>query len=76
MKEEFDAIKDHHIKDNTILIDDWRCMENTHIDTIRKKDVGFIGKENCFKRLKDINPEYNFYYENGELEDDVLVCKI
>jgi hypothetical protein len=92
MKEEFDAIKDHHIKDNTILIDDWRCMENTHTDyswieqqkeqnaeTVienKGKQVGFLGKENCLKIIKSINNNYNFSFVNGSVENDVLVCQV
>ena len=67
-------------------------MENTHIDYTwdsqnttgsdfsidenKGKELGFLGKENCLKRLKDINPDYNFSFENGVIKDDVLVCKI
>tara|TARA_B110000305_G_C18944139_1_gene405301 strand:+ start:48 stop:593 length:546 start_codon:yes stop_codon:yes gene_type:complete len=76
LHEELNSIKNHNIKTHTILIDDWRCMENTHVDTNTKKEVGFLGKENCFKRLKEINPEYNFSFENGAIANDVLVCKI
>ena len=32
LKEEFNAIKNHSINNHTILVDDWRCMDNTHID--------------------------------------------
>jgi hypothetical protein len=94
IKEELETIKQHHIKNHTILIDDWRCMDNTHIDytwkqqvkrgnysiyTIDKssgKEVGFLGKEKCFEFLKQINENYSFSFENGEVEDDVLVCQI
>ena len=92
MKEELDAIKDHHIKDNTILIDDWRCMENTHIDytwveqqkernvgTVienKGKVVGFLGKKNCYNIIKTINSKYEFTFEDGAIENDVLVCTI
>ena len=94
IKEEIDAIKNHPIKNHTILIDDWRCMDNTHIDYTwqqqvrrnnyslhmvdqsRGKEVGFLGKEKCFKILKEINENYQFTFENGEVENDVLVCII
>jgi len=32
LKEEFLALLEHPIKNHTIIIDDWRCMNNTHID--------------------------------------------
>ena len=92
MKEEFEAIENHDIKEHTILVDDWRCMNNTHIDYSWKeqqkkgseqitigdggKEVGFLGKENCFKIIKGINSNYDFSFENGQIENDVLVCQI
>ena len=91
LHEELNSIKNHKIKTHTILIDDWRCMDNTHIDYTwyqhnsknydfsvdenKGKEVGFIGKEKCLERLRDINPEYKFSFENGETKDDVLVCR-
>lgn len=89
IKEEFNAIKNHPIKNHIILIDDWRCMENTHIDytwidqqkTKRNiaehgKEVGFLGKENCLRIIKDINNDYKFTFENGTCDNDVLVCQV
>ncbi len=92
LKEELAAIKNHHIKDHTILIDDWRCMDNTHIDyTWAKqttkgskfivddksgKEVGFLGKNHCLAKLKEINKDYKFSYENGVIENDVLCCLV
>ena len=92
IKEEFEAIKDHHINDHTILIDDWRCMDLTHIDyswikqvdthsniTVndkKGKQVGFIGKKQCFETLKNINENYKFSFETGVIENDVLICQI
>ena len=92
LKEEFNAIKNHSIKEHTLLVDDWRCMNNTHIDYSWKdqqkkkynqntlendgKEVGFLGKENCLKTVLDINSNYNISFEDGCIENDVLVCKI
>jgi len=92
LKEEFEAIKNHNIKCHTLLVDDWRCMENTHIDYTWKKqqikyskkviiendgkEVGFLGKDNCFKIIKNINNNYEFSFENGIVENDVLVCQV
>lgn len=93
LKEELDAIKNHNIKNHIILIDDWRCMNNTHIDYTWKnqmkgdysnktvdqkngKEVGFLGKDNCLEILKNINNDFKFYFENGIVKDDVLVCKM
>lgn len=76
LKEELTAIKNHHIKTHTILIDDWRCMDNTHIDEKTQIPVGFLGKENCLKMIKSINPNYNITFLKGCIEGDVLCAKI
>ena len=67
-------------------------MENTHIDYTwytqntkgsshvvddkNGKVVGFLGKENCIRKLKEINPDYKISFLNGAIEGDVLCCKI
>jgi len=65
-------------------------LENTHIDYTwydqvknktndtedHGKEVGFLGKENCLKYIKEINPQYVFSYEDGAVDDDILVCQI
>ena len=67
-------------------------MENTHVDYTWKtqnssgscysvddnhgKEVGFLGKENCFNMLREINKDYVFTFENGSVENDVLCCTI
>lgn len=74
LKEEMDAIARHPIKTHTIIIDDWRCMDNQHVDKRTQREVGFPGKENCLARLREINPEYTMVWENGAEPQDVLVC--
>jgi hypothetical protein len=76
MSEELDAILNHPIKTHTILIDDMRCIDNTHIDEKTGKSVGFPGKENLIKKLKEINPNYKIEYLQGYIKDDVLVAYI
>ena len=86
LDEEFKAITAHSRKDHTILIDDWRCMDNTHVDfswntQVKNSNgsgklVGFLGKDRCFKLLKAINTNYNISFENGVIEDDVLACQL
>ena len=76
MEEELDAIDNHHIKTHTILIDDMRCIENTHIDKKTNKPVGFPGKENLLKKLKKINKNYKIEYLQGVIPNDVLLAHI
>ena len=76
MEEELEAINQHNIKTHTILIDDMRCINNTHIDKKTNKPVGFPGKDNLIKKLKEINPSYNFEYLQGHTKDDVLAVYI
>ena len=67
--QELDVIKEHPIKTHTILIDDMRCWENpnpTH---------GFY-KEDIFNKLKEINPDYQFSFEDGCEKNDILVAYI
>ena len=76
LKEELNGIKNHLIKEHIILIDDWRCMDNTHIDIRTNKEVGFLGKTNCIKILKEINNNYQIDFLNGVQPRDVLLCKV
>ena len=79
LDKELQAIKNHKINTHTILIDDWRCMDNTHIDYSVKEEgieVGFLGKQNCLERIKEINSDYNISFLEGAIENDVLCCEI
>ena len=67
--QELNVIKEHSIKTHTILIDDMRCWEHpnpTH---------GFY-KDDIFKKLLEINKDYNFTYEDGVQEKDILVAHL
>ena len=68
--EELDAIKNHHIKNHIIMIDDLRIIKNGSWGT---SDVNLEGVMN---KLKEINPSYEFSYEDGFIENDCLVAKI
>jgi hypothetical protein len=66
---ELDIIKKHKIKNHTILIDDIRCFSKNN--GCYKFDANDI-----VQKLLDINPLYNFSYENGYIANDVLVAKM
>jgi hypothetical protein len=76
MNEELEAINNHHINTHTILIDDMRCINLQHIDQKTQKPVGFPGKDNLIKKLKEINPSYKLEYLQGHIKDDVLLAHI
>ena len=72
MNEELEAINQHKIKNHTILIDDMRCIDLQHIDKMTGKPVGFPGKQNLLKKVKEINPNYKLEYLPGHVPNDVL----
>ena len=67
--QELDVIKEHKIKNHTILIDDMRCWE--HPNPVH----GFY-KEDIFSKLLEINKDYKFTFEDGQFENDILVAHL
>lgn len=67
--QELDAIKSHHIKNHTILIDDMRCWNEYD------SKHGFETKD-IIKKLHDINQDYKIEYLEGVTKDDILVAYI
>lgn len=66
------AIKDHHIKDHTIIIDDMRLIR-THAE--QWGDFPFSAKD-IEGVLHSINKDYNIHYEYGVAENDILIAEI
>jgi len=64
---ELDAIKSHHIKTHTILIDDLRDwkVDKIGFDTSVLKE-----------KLLEINKDYKFAFENGHIPNDILAAYI
>lgn len=69
LMQELDAIKNHPIKTHTIIIDDMRCWQEPN-------PVHGFHKDDIFEKLKEINPDYKFTYEDGLEKDDILVAHI
>lgn len=65
--QELTHIKNHHIKTHTILIDDIRCWRDYSPELNFEKVIEFV---------LSINENYSFYYAEGYIKDDVLVCKV
>lgn len=74
--EELEAIKNHHIKNHTIIVDDYRCMDNTHFDKGRNIPVGFPGKKNLLKILQSINPDYSISFLQGAEPGDAVLARV
>lgn len=69
LMQELEVIKNHSIKEHTIMIDDMRCWEEPN-------PVHGFYKEDIFKILKEINPDYKISYEDGIEKNDILVAHI
>jgi len=67
--QELEVIGNHSIKEHTIMIDDMRCWEEPN-------EVHGFYKEDVFKKLLEINPNYKFTYEDGVQKDDILVAHL
>lgn len=65
--QELDIIMAHPIKTHTILIDDVRLMSTEWKD---------IKIEILYEKLRQINPNYKFSFENGVIENDILVASL
>ena len=65
--QELDVIKNHKINIHTIMIDDMRCWE--FLNPVH----GFY-KEDIISKLKEINKDYKFEYQDGLQPNDILVA--
>lgn len=64
--EELDILQKHTIKTHTIIIDNLRLFGQPEFD--------FIELDEIFSRLLDINPNYQFSFENGHVPGDILIA--
>lgn len=68
--QELDIIKTSKSNLHTIMIDDLRIFKN-------QTDWGVgIYIQDIEKKLKEINPSYQFFYEDGWGKNDILIAKI
>jgi hypothetical protein len=73
LMEELKAIKDHHIKSHTILIDDIRLIRYKNLD---KGWLNFTySVEDLENFILKINPKYRITYDFGVVENDILVAQ-
>jgi hypothetical protein len=67
--EELNCIKNHSIKNHTIIIDDVRILGKIGWGTEVLLDV-------IISMIMEINKDYKISFDNGEIENDVLIAKI
>lgn len=72
LEDELNIIKQHHIKNHTILIDDIRCCGTPHF----KNKKGIIYKYELEDWIRQINRDYRIFYENSWEPNDILVATI
>ena len=66
LMQELEAIKKHHIKNHTIIIDDLRCW------SIKKYGWDTKVLQN---KILEINAQYEFIFEDGTIPKDILIAK-
>lgn len=66
--EELEQIKNHPIKNHIILIDDVRDMGGWAFDNTTLQQI--------IRKIREINPDYTFTFEDGHTKDDILVAYI
>ncbi len=64
--EELDQIKRHPIKNHIILIDDMRECGTIYFD--------FLTKKNLIDKVLEINPNYQIFYIEGYIKNDIMVA--
>ena len=74
--EELEILSKQEIKNHTLLISNWRCMNNTHKDKKTDKYVGYPGEKKCLELLRKINPNYILEFKDGIEPSDTLICSI
>lgn len=67
LMQELDAIKNHQIKNHTIMIDDMRCWQEPNLTH------GFYEPQ-IIEKLKEINPDYDLIFIDGGSPGDILVA--
>ena len=65
---ELEIIKNHKLHTHTILIDDVRLFGTEEFD--------FVTLDMIIAKLLEINPNYTIVFENGYVNDDILVAYI
>ena len=76
IRDELNYLKTHPIKNHTIILGDWSCHDNTHVDDVTGVPTGYIGKKNTIRKILKINPNYKLQEEKGSIDNDILVAYI
>jgi len=68
---ELEIIKEHEITTHSILINDMRCWDESNF--FYKHYL--FNNDDIKNKIKEINPNYTFSFEDGYIENDVLVAE-
>lgn len=71
---ELEIISEHYIKNHIIMVDDRRLLQpssNNGMDGLFN-----ISEKEVLDKLLTINPNYSIKYENGHVENDIIVAYI
>lgn len=70
--EELEQIKQHHIKNHTIIIDDMHCCKTILFDYLTREDI--------IAKIMEINPNYEISYipggDDGEYPDNIMIAQV
>lgn len=74
---ELEAIKNHHIKTHTILIDDMRCWKNLPDQYMKEHPFSNnFDPDILQERLLEINPDYNISFIDGIIDGEIMINDI
>jgi len=65
---ELNAIKKHHIKNHTILIDDVRQFGTIWFN--------FLSLDTIIAKILEINPSYKIFFVDGYVRNDILIAQV
>lgn len=74
--EELNIIKNHHIKNHIIMVDDMRQWRDNQWPYNELKNIEPVKESEIVKLIKEINPNYEITYHQGHKPNDILVAKI
>jgi hypothetical protein len=74
IRDELNYLKTHPIKDNIIIIPNWSCHDNTHIDEKMNIET-YLGHKVTLKKLKKINKNFLFkLLKDNDMNDILIAC--
>ncbi len=70
--EELEQIKNHPIKNHTLIIDDMHCLNTIYFD--------YLTREDLIEKIKEINPDYQISYvvggDSGSHPNNIMIAQV